>query len=545
MNENLKKFLDRIAPTFNGRRFEIPYPELNADERLRLRTSHRNERFIYRRKSDVDGAPIVSIYSPDKSIKVYPQDYWFSDDWNPLDYGREFDFDRPFFDQFQELRMEVPRANMMTMQNENSEYTTGTGYCRNCYLINSSENCEDCYYGKLLQKCKDCVDSSYVYDSELCYGCFNVRDLYNCVFVYNSTNSSDCYYCDNVNGCRNCFLCTNLKGKEYYFANEKCTKEEYQEKIKEYQSGYEAQKRALSELDKLRKDKISKYAEVVNCENCSGDFLKNSKNCHNAFDVVDSEDCLNVHVGVKCKDVYDSSNMYEGPELSYMTLGVITTFNCHFCLYAFTSSDLWYCDTCFNCSNCFGCAGLKNKKYCVFNKQYDKETYEQVVAKIIEKMQETGEWGQFFPKENSPFGYNETLANEYLPLSKEEAQNQGFKWSDYEKPLVEVSQSIETSELPDKIEKISDDILKKAINCEVTGRPFVINAAELKFYRKMKLPIPRKHPDVRYDERIALRRPRKLWNRSCDKCDDSVSSVFDQNSSERIYCEKCYLEEVY
>ncbi|NIA02553.1 MAG: hypothetical protein GWP15_04155, partial [Nitrospirae bacterium] len=399
--------------------------------------------------------------------------------------------------------------------------------------------------GKLLQNCTDCVDSSYVYDSEICYGCFNVRALYNCIFVYNSSNSSDCFYCDNVTGCKNCFLCTNLNGKEYYFKNEKCTKDEYQDKIKEYVAGYEAQKKALTEFSGLRKESIYKYAEVVNCENSTGDFLKNSKNCHNAFDVVDSEDCLNLHVGVKCKDIYDSSNMYEAPELSYMTLGVIKTFNCHLCLYVFNSSDMWYCDTCFNCSDCFGCVGLRNKKYCIFNKQYDKEQYEQLVAQIIESMQKNGEWGQFFPKKSSLFGYNETLANEYLPLNKEEALANGFKWSDYEKPLVEVSQSTEASELTDKIEDVPDDILKTAIKCEITGRPFVVTSAELKFYRLSKLPLPRKHPDVRYDERIALRKPRKLWERNCDKCGDLVSSVFDKESPEKIYCEKCYLEEVY
>lgn len=206
---------------------------------------------------------------------------------------------------------------------------------------------------------------------------------------------------------------------------------------------------------------------------------------------------------------------------------------------------MWYCDTCYNCSNCFGCVGLQNKKYCIFNKQYSKEEYEKNVAQIIKKMNETGEWGKFFPKELSPFGYNESLANEYLPLNKEEANAQGFKWSDYEKPLVEVSESIEANELPDKIDDVSEDILKKAIKCEVTGRPFVVTSAEFRFYKKHGIPLPRKHPDVRYDERIALRKPRKLWKRKCDKCDKEVTSVFSQQTAETIYCAKCFREEVY
>ena len=29
----------------------------------------------------------------------------------------------------------------------------------------------------------------------------------------------------------------------------------------------------------------------------------------------------------------------------------------------------------------------------------------------------TGEWGEFFPSSLSPFGYNETVAQEYFPLT--------------------------------------------------------------------------------------------------------------------------------
>jgi len=38
-------------------------------------------------------------------------------------------------------------------------------------------------------------------------------------------------------------------------------------------------------------------------------------------------------------------------------------------------------------------------------------------------MRSTGEWGEFFPHELSPFGYNETVAQEYFPLTEEEVKN--------------------------------------------------------------------------------------------------------------------------
>ena len=53
-------------------------------------------------------------------------------------------------------------------------------------------------------------------------------------------------------------------------------------------------------------------------------------------------------------------------------------------------NDSLYCVLCVNnCDNLFGCVGLKNKHYCIFNKQYTKDEYEALVPKIIEHMKKT------------------------------------------------------------------------------------------------------------------------------------------------------------
>ena len=109
-----------------------------------------------------------------------------------------------------------------------------------------------------------------------------------------------------------------------------------------------------------------------------------------------------------------------------------------------------------------------------------------------------GEWGEFFPASLSPFGYNETVAQEYYPLSRSEAISQGFNWSDYEAPFPKVEKIIPASRLPENIDDIPDDILAWAIECEVTKKPFRIIAQELEFYRKHNIPIPKRHPDQRH-----------------------------------------------
>jgi hypothetical protein len=86
--------------------------------------------------------------------------------------------------------------------------------------------------------------------------------------------------------------------------------------------------------------------------------------------------------------------------------------------------------------------------------------------------------------------------------------NKKFKWSDYEAPLPKVDNIIPASKLPENIEEIPDDILNWAIRCSITNKPFRILKQELEFYRKHNLPIPKKHPDQRHLDRLALRNQR-------------------------------------
>ena len=45
---------------------------------------------------------MLSTYSEDAPMPVYHYESWGSESWDPLQYGRPFDFNRPFFEQFKE-----------------------------------------------------------------------------------------------------------------------------------------------------------------------------------------------------------------------------------------------------------------------------------------------------------------------------------------------------------------------------------------------------------------------------------------------------------
>src|SRR6185369_10692718 len=120
----------------------------------------------------------------------------------------------------------------------------------------------------------------------------------------------------------------------------------------------------------------------------------------------------------------------------------------------------------------FGCVALRNKQYCILNKQYSKEEYESLVPKIIEHMKtmpytdakgRAYAYGEFFPSELSPFAYNETLAQEYFPLDEAGAAQQGYRWRENPKRNYEITQTSGT--LPDHIKDVSDAVLQDIIAC--------------------------------------------------------------------------------
>jgi len=118
--------LKKISPEIDGEKIEIPLPELCPDERTKARTLHRNEQVLYKNISAFSRKPVISLYRPNTEWKIVTREEWFSGSWNPLEYGQDPDFSQPFFRQFQSIQKQIPRAATVTLNNENSEYTTGT-----------------------------------------------------------------------------------------------------------------------------------------------------------------------------------------------------------------------------------------------------------------------------------------------------------------------------------------------------------------------------------------------------------------------------------
>ena len=479
-----RDFYDKISPRYGAYTATIPNPTLCPDCRQRRRLSFRNERKLYRRSCDASNKQIISIYSPDKKYTVYDQKIRRWDSRDPMDFGRDFDFSRTFTEQFGELMSEVPRPSLhidLGVKSVNSEYTNEWWWNKSCYLVFKTWYAQNSMYSTSISGSEDCIDCLNIENSQNCYECTYCKSCY------------ECYYCVNCIDCSYCYWSNGLTWSEYVYKNIQLDKEKYFDKMKD--------------IVPVKRMMIEKNV-IVNCENSSGNNLYDCKNCHHCFDVSWALDCKYCYWFIPtASDCYDVHVFWDkltrSIELevwwtnSDMVAYSIHTNSCshiHFNHFATHSSHL------------FGCIWLRNKSYCILNKQYTKEEYNILVPKIIQHMQQTWERGEFFHPSLSPFGYNETVAQEYFPVSDiSELAPHGYHRSEYNKPTPNVQNLLDASKLP-SIQNATDEICRQAIQCEASGEPFRIIKQELEFYRKHNLPLPTKHPNVRHSERMSLRR---------------------------------------
>lgn len=525
-------------------KLQLPSPALCPDCRVQRRMTWRNDRTFYVRKSDLSGKQMIAIYPPKTPFPVYHPSEWYGDLWNALSFGQEFDNSRPFFEQWHELMLKVPRLGVDIVNCENSDYCNYCGDDKNCYLDIAGEANRDCYYNLFTKYSRDCVDCTFVYNSELCYESINCYQCYAVVYSMYLEGCHECSYCFDLKGCHDCLLCWNLRNKSYCVFNQQLTEKEYKRTLEQLRLHTHTGALHAKELwrSKVLMGAIHRDSHQLNSEGCTGNDIKGSKNCRHVFNVSDCKDSNYLYDVLDATDCYDLNYSLYKPEVCcelISTLGLkfsACNMASHYC------SEIFYCDQCNNSHDLFGCIGLNRAQYCILNKQYSREEYKNLKKRIIEHMQRTGEWGEFFPSTISPFGYNETVAQEYFPLTAAEAKKLGFIWREpQERGLYEGPKA----ELPESAEEANDELTTKVLTCEQSHVPYKIIKPELQFYRRMNIPLPRQCPQQRHADRSTRRNPRALWPGQCDRCGDAIVTSHSPDSEYKVYCNRCYNEAVY
>ncbi len=505
----------------------------------------RNFKTLYKRNSDKSGQPMVSMYSAGSPYKVYTRDEWWADDWDAKTYGREFDFGHPFFEQFRELLLAIPRFNFMINRSEGCDYANFTSGSKNCYMVFGCVEDEDCLYGHIVWESKGSVDNLYLHKSELCYECVDCLGCYKLMHCQECDSCSESIGLFDCRSCANCIGCVGLKQKTYHIFNQPVSREDYARFLEDHPlSDPRTISFILRKRNELRKEMPQRYLFGLQNKDVSGNHIYNAHNVHDSFDIRSGENSSFVYTTRKAMDTYDAA-FSPDIEASYEVLTCMGSNRVRFCHLCLTSSDAFYSDTCFNAHNIFGCAGLKGGEYCILNRQYSKEDYEALVPRIKEHMKKTGEWGEFFPVELSPFKYNESIAQEYFSLSKEEALAQGFGWTD-DIPSTAGQETVSNDALPVNPKNYGEELLKQILKCDACGRNYRFVSQEIEFYKRFGLSLPRKCFNCRHAQRMSLRNTRKLWDGKCAKCGMEFRTSYnpEQQKEFRIYCEQCYQAEM-
>ncbi len=554
-------------------KIKVPPPTWCPECRAMRRLLWRNERSLYHNKCAFSGENIISMFSPETKLTVYDRDIWWSDKWDSLSYGQEYDFSNPFFTQWKELISRVPLASLGNSNIINSKYVNHTEDIRNCYLVYGSMESENVSYAQGLVKVKDSFDlytvmkSEQAYDDVLCAGIFNTH------FSYDTDESINSMFLTSCLNLQDCLACINLRHKNHCIFNKQYSREEYEKIRASYDFGsYKVLEKFKKEYNKFLKRQFRRFAFILKSENVTGDNIMNSKNSKMVFDVYGSvEDSKYSAHAVDMRNCYDGYGigakgelLYEGVDFGHdaarMFFGVLT----HGCM------DTNYTYMCYGSKHLFGCIGLREQEYCILNKKYTKAEYEELLPKIIKHMNDMPyidskgrryRYGEFFPTDLSPFFYNETVAQEYYPLSEKEALSYNFGW----KPRTDRGYEVEVKgqKLPDHIQDVDDSIIGQVISCihggscdEQCTEAFKILPEEFQFYKKINVALPRLCPNCRHFDRLKRRNPIKLWHRSCmcekanhlhgaDKCEVEFETSYAPERPEIVYCEKCYQQEVY
>lgn len=565
-------------------KIKVPSPTFCPDCRLVRRMIWRNERTLYKRSCSKTGRQIIAMFSPNADLVVYDHDVWWGDQWDPTDYGRNYDFSRPFFEQFKELLKVTPLANLGNSNCPGSPYGNHNADCKDCYLSYASYNNERTHYSYGAVELKDCIDIYAGSKSEFCYGFTLCSGLYKTHFSYDTDESINSFFLKHCKNLQDCTGCVNLRNKSYCIFNVQYTREEYEKKKKELDFGsFKKFSEFERKFEEFSLNFPSKHANIIKSQMVSGDNIINAKNVKDSFDIYgDVEDSKYlIHIW-QMKDSYDvygggavASLIYEGVDAGKQSSNQLFSVLTHSCL------DTHYTYMCFSNKNLFGCVGLRGKQYCILNKQYSKEEYLNLVPKIIQHMKDMPyinreglvyRYGEFFPSDLSPFAYNETIAQEYFPKTKEKIIGRGYS---FKVPLEKDHKiTIYSADLPDHIKDIPGSIINEVIACPNDGseltqctKAYKIIKAELDFLKNNNIALPRYCPNCRHYKRLKQRNPFHLWHGKCQcagqtslnqkynntanhthgslVCPNEFETSYSPDKQDIIYCEKCYQQEVY
>lgn len=289
-----------------------------------------------------------------------------------------------FFQTLQMLLYSQPKPETEVLYSENCVYadhvynSKNLAYCFDTSASSDSTYLFDCH---LVAGSLDC---DYAVESGSCYECVDVYKCFNSIYIEKADNVRDAKYGYNLSNCHDVFGCVNLKNKSYCIFNRQLSKEEYFKFIKKYREI--PARKILDMLEKLKQMyPFTQSAAERNVNAAFGNYIYDSKNCYICFDTGRCEDCSYLYDCGDNKRSMDMTYTYKGCDNSYQIIGSLQIYNSNFIYNSENCQDSFYLFNCKGVKNSLGCVGLQYKEYCILNRQFSKDEYEQL-ALVIKKV---------------------------------------------------------------------------------------------------------------------------------------------------------------
>ena len=380
---------------------------------------HRQSKIQEKRKKTPWREFVMEIASW-QNVNVYKMNNWISrfpftgreprflvnpkDFWNNIYFWL---YDWSFFSSFQQLYKAQEQMKLMQwFENENCDFAEVYG-AKNCYLSFSvGTNAENVLYTLMSG-----INLYNVYNSfgiiENCSNVYSSRVVTESMNIFFSSNihaSNNVWFSTNLLWCSECIFCDWLDNKQYCINNIELWKEEYWNKKKAILFDVKKFDDLLHNIvDKKFINKLSEDVHggwIVNSSFIrNGYFINNLQNWRNVFNTWSKLTTNNFYDCIDCwnnwdNDLYAAHYTWEHSSYVYCSSSIAA------------SSQIYYSYFLESCSFCLGCIGLKNKSYCILNKQYTKEERYEKVDEIFSQMDADGTLGEFFSATMNSFYFN-------------------------------------------------------------------------------------------------------------------------------------------
>ncbi len=430
-------------------------------------------------------------------------------------------YEKDFFTSYAKLWKNTPKETLINLAGtENCDFSDVAHNSKNWYLsYNITTWCENiCYSFSVKENSKNIYNTVLSLDSsENVYFCSWVIKSYKVFYSKYIMNSSDIRFSSNLVNCKHCISCSNLDNKSYCIANKQYSKEEY---IKQ-------KSKILNNKHNFKTPYSVKWENYWSTNvNWSFNLMSEDTNWHRTYQVKNANNVLLVWGNEWITNGYDIFIWWAG-----WCYNIYWLQGWGFLDQIYNSIELWFSSNIYysyfldNCSYCLGCIWLKNKSYCILNKQYTKEERYDKVDEIFTQMEKDWQLWKFFPGSMNPFYFNDTAA--YLiddTFTKEEVEAEWYLRRD-EKIKVDIPDGAEIvftenwndiidnyqwrkidwkfyplSQLWNRTPKaesnaeryINSEILKKVIQNKKWDSYRIVKL-EYDFLMKHKLPLPKLH----------------------------------------------------